>query len=312
MKKEILRITILVTISCWIQHAAKTQTIIGGSDRDPSAILELRSNDKGLLLPRLSIQERDAISNPATGLLIYNVTLQSVEVNTGSAGSPSWQQLSAAGKCGAYVAAGVWKEFMCHNLGANTTADPFTPSWELIGHYYQWGRNPTCFGRDDMDDTNPCTEPVYGAAAPWGNNQSNDNTGSISGWNTVPAPDGAWLDNVKTANDPCPSGFRVPTIADWDGVINNNPVISQGTWTGSSNYYDSGKKFGNNLFLPSTGGRTNDTGLHNYKNERGHYMSSTLHSSSNMWFLLFTQNLLLTSNNFGFRTSGISIRCIKE
>lgn len=45
--------------------------------------------------------------------------------------------------CGAYVAPGVWKEFECYNLaaiGKTTGDDPFTPSWRLIGGYWQWGR----------------------------------------------------------------------------------------------------------------------------------------------------------------------------
>jgi hypothetical protein len=44
---------------------------------------------------------------------------------------------------GAYVALFVWKEFDCYNLsaiGKTTNDDPFTPSWRLIGGYWQWGR----------------------------------------------------------------------------------------------------------------------------------------------------------------------------
>jgi hypothetical protein len=44
--------------------------------------------------------------------------------------------------CGAYIAPDVWKEFDCYNLaaiGKVTGADPFTPSWELNGGYWQWG-----------------------------------------------------------------------------------------------------------------------------------------------------------------------------
>ena len=45
--------------------------------------------------------------------------------------------------CGAFIAPGVWKEFDCYNLaaiGKTTNDDPFTPSWRLIGGYWQWGR----------------------------------------------------------------------------------------------------------------------------------------------------------------------------
>ncbi|SIR03763.1 hypothetical protein SAMN05880574_1631, partial [Chryseobacterium sp. RU37D] len=44
-----------------------------------------------------------------------------------------------AAKCGAYIAPGQWKDFMCHNLGADVSADPFTPSASIQGAKYQWG-----------------------------------------------------------------------------------------------------------------------------------------------------------------------------
>lgn len=47
----------------------------GNADADPSAILELVSKNKGLLIPRLSSSERDAIDSPANGLIVYDKTL---------------------------------------------------------------------------------------------------------------------------------------------------------------------------------------------------------------------------------------------
>lgn len=37
----------------------------------PSSMLEVNSTSKGVLLPRLTTVQRNAISNPANGLLIY-------------------------------------------------------------------------------------------------------------------------------------------------------------------------------------------------------------------------------------------------
>ncbi|MBX9889346.1 MAG: DUF3494 domain-containing protein [Flavobacteriaceae bacterium] len=50
------------------------QVGIGTVDPDPSALLDLTSNKTGLLVPRMTTQERHAISNPATGLLVYNTS----------------------------------------------------------------------------------------------------------------------------------------------------------------------------------------------------------------------------------------------
>ena len=41
---------------------------------DSSAMLDIKSSNKGLLIPRMNSIERDAIVNPAPGLMIYNTT----------------------------------------------------------------------------------------------------------------------------------------------------------------------------------------------------------------------------------------------
>ncbi|TXB61321.1 fibrobacter succinogenes major paralogous domain-containing protein [Phaeodactylibacter luteus] len=216
--------------------------------------------------------------------------------------------------CGAYVAAGVWKTFLCHNLGADPSADPFAPSWRLNGDYYQWGRNPACFGIDGTDGANPCSAPVYGAAAPWGNAAVNDNAGAIPGWSTTVVPDGSWQDEVKTANDPCPAGFRVPTKAQWDGVLASNGTLQYlGDWMSSTTNYSSGLQVGHNLFLPSTGsGRDGSNGMLVTRGSRGSYWSSTENTSSFAWPLLFQNGNANTSYPIGYRHEGRSIRCIAE
>ena len=47
---------------------------LDGSPPDSTAILDVKSNSKGLLTPRLSLEEIQAIVNPANGLLVFNVT----------------------------------------------------------------------------------------------------------------------------------------------------------------------------------------------------------------------------------------------
>ena len=62
----------------------------GDSDADPSAILELFSKNKGLLIPRLSSSEREGISSPASGLLVYDTNLTGFYYWTGS----RWKAIS--------------------------------------------------------------------------------------------------------------------------------------------------------------------------------------------------------------------------
>ena len=51
---------------------------------DASSILEMRTSTKGLLMPRLTTTERDAIASPATGLIIYNTTASKFNFYNGS------------------------------------------------------------------------------------------------------------------------------------------------------------------------------------------------------------------------------------
>jgi hypothetical protein len=61
-----------------------------GAVADASAMLDVGGNQKGLLIPRLSTQERNNVTNPAKALLIFNTTTNRFEVNTGSANLPVW------------------------------------------------------------------------------------------------------------------------------------------------------------------------------------------------------------------------------
>ena len=77
----------------WLSGLVATvaaQTVVGGQIPDSSAMLEVRSTSRGFLLPRLTTEQRNAISKPQTGLMIFNNTLNCVEVNIGSTTAPDW------------------------------------------------------------------------------------------------------------------------------------------------------------------------------------------------------------------------------
>jgi len=92
MKKLTLLTTILLTATVALgQGVAISET---GAEPDPSAMLDVTSTEKGILIPRITQAQRDAISNPATGLLIY----QSDETpgfyyNAGSPATPLWKRI---------------------------------------------------------------------------------------------------------------------------------------------------------------------------------------------------------------------------
>ena len=393
MTKSMIQLAIVMLF--FAPLGLRGQVVVGTAPPDGSAVLEVQSGTGGVLLPRMTQSERDAIALPATGLMLYNTVSKCLEVNVGTPTSVEWARanclpgkiasLNCAGAtvtgtltlgqaasgvsasvsytggnggvhngqtvastgvtgltatlsagsfesgsgnlsyaitgtpavagtasfalniggqtctlnvfvnyvCRAKVNATDYKNFMCYNLGsANTSADPFTPTWEINGRYWQWGRL------------------AQAAAGPTGPGAGAANSGTVSGWNTINAPNGSWNDVSKTANDPCPSGYRVPTKAQWDGVSANNTKTDVGTFNSSATNYGAGKKFGDQLMLPATGLRDGDDGEVVIRGLRGYYWSSTENGNSNAWYLYFDSSNALTGSYF--RTDGLSVRCVAE
>lgn len=58
--------------------------VSASGSRDAAAAVQIDSTTKGLLLPRMTSTQRDAISSPPAGLLIYNTTTTKLEVYNGS------------------------------------------------------------------------------------------------------------------------------------------------------------------------------------------------------------------------------------
>jgi hypothetical protein len=55
---------------------AQNNVGIGTNTPDPSAVLELSATDKGMLVPRMTTAQRNAIVNPANSLLVYDTDVQ--------------------------------------------------------------------------------------------------------------------------------------------------------------------------------------------------------------------------------------------
>ena len=60
----------LIFHSSYSQSGIQVFTSAGGST-EPSAILDIQSTDKGVLIPRMSASERAGIQNPADGLMVF-------------------------------------------------------------------------------------------------------------------------------------------------------------------------------------------------------------------------------------------------
>ncbi|MBU2525876.1 MAG: hypothetical protein KKC03_04665 [Bacteroidetes bacterium] len=90
LTKNILQLSLLILLMLPFQTHA--QVGIGNNSPDTSSMLDVASTTKGLLIPRMTTAQRDAIASPAAGLLIFNTSTNLFNYFNGT-----WVALSSSG-----------------------------------------------------------------------------------------------------------------------------------------------------------------------------------------------------------------------
>lgn len=163
--------------------------------------------------------------------------------------------------CGARIAENTWGKFMCHNLGADQSLDPFTPAAGIHGAKYKWGTGLVAVTQAE-------DQSISGSISTW-SSRGGTPPNTIDDWD-------------MTSNNPCPSGYRVPTLAEWDGVDHYqghyvDGLTTVGTFSNNASNYTAGVKPGNALFMPVVGNRYYS---HGGLNGRGY---TTAYWSTSTW-----------------------------
>src|SRR5690554_4471737 len=96
--RKLRRILLLCTFLASVSMYAQDNVGIGTTNPDPSAALEVESKEKGVLVPRMTTAERNAIVAPAEGLLVYDIDEDCFFYY--ELVSPGWQSLCTAGAQG--------------------------------------------------------------------------------------------------------------------------------------------------------------------------------------------------------------------
>ncbi len=84
-----------IFLFCSTMLFAQVSINTSGNDPDNSAMLDVSSNSKGLLLPRMTTLERDQITQPAEGLIIFNTTDNALNFYSGQV----WFTLGSLNLC---------------------------------------------------------------------------------------------------------------------------------------------------------------------------------------------------------------------
>ena len=273
-----------------------------GSEPDSSAMLDVKSTSKGVLFSRMTTAQRDAITDPAESLLIFNITTQCYEGY--STQDKQWYSFGCIGSyppgarhCGGTPTAIVdvtnpttGKTWMDRNLGASRVATDSTDAL-AYGDLYQWGR----FSDGHQCRTSNTTTTLSSTDNPGhGNFIITSNT--PYDWRS-PQNDDLWH-GLSGINNPCPRGYRLPTEVELN--------IELGSWGAKSNGTGA---FNSPLKLTKAGGRNYGNGSLLDVGTKGYYWSSTV---SGIGSQLLEFDYISASITNHSRASGRSVRCIRD
>jgi large repetitive protein len=166
-----------------------------GSAPNSSAMLDVKSYSKGMLIPRMSTEQRNAIVSPATGLLVFNTSTNAFDYYTGSA----WLSVSPA-----LIAGNAVGDILVWN----------GTRWQPATYRYYYADR-------DGDSYGDYYTQIYSNLQPSGfvtnNCDDNDNEWTSEGNNPV-----SWYPDTDGDGHGSPTGTAVESCHQPSGFANNN------------------------------------------------------------------------------------------
>ena len=275
---------------------------IGTSNPNSSALLDISSNVKGFLPPRMTLAQIEGIPGPASGLIVFCTTDEKLYIYVNSAGL--WKEVPYGTEtinpnetCGSPIVRN-------HVAGTVAPVDKTvtygTVLSDLSGIQQCWITQN--LGADYQATTvNQTTEPPAGWYWQFNRQQGYKHDGSVR------TPSTAWITDItenydwQPENDPCylllGTGWRLPTNTEWTNADIN------GEWDNAN------EAFASVLKLHMAGVLTDATGNLAARGTDGDCWSSTQNSTTQSKMLHYsTSNCQIQNSNKEF---GLNVRCIK-
>ncbi len=299
------KFTILIVIVISLSYVTNAQVAINndGSTADNSAMLDVKSNSKGFLPPRMTAAERNAISSPAAGLIVYNTNTKRVNIYNGT----EWKTFD-----------GTWE-----NCGLPFTYEGQSYNTVMIGEQCWMAENLNIGTRIDGsgNQTDNSTIEKYCYL----DNTSNcDTYGGLYQWDEM-------MQYVTTEGTQgiCPMGWHLPTDAEWktlEGIVDTQYGVGNPEWDGTdwrgfdagdrlkttTGWYNSGNGTDVFGFSALPGGYRGNGGYFYGIGYGGFWWSATESSYPNAWDHNLSYYYNKVNRTTSSRDRGFSVRCVRD
>ena len=294
--------TILVICLMFNANAQGVAINSDGSSADASAILDVKSTTKGVLIPRLTDVQRDAIASPVAGLLIFNTDQQLMQMYDGTI----WSSVELNWTCGnlliddrngeVYNTIKIGDQcWMAENLNMGTRID----------------------GENNQTNNSIIEKYCYD------DSETNCNTyGGLYLWDEI-------MQYVTTEGTQgiCPLGWHIPTDLEWCTLENYVDAGSVSCSTTGYRGIDAGgnlKETGTTHWYTPNTGATNSSGFtalaggfksitfYRERRGRGYFWSSTENSYNDVWVrTIYYMGQGIDRYNYP-KLYSYSVRCLKD
>jgi len=303
---KILLLTILISLGLNIM--AQVAINNDGSAPDGSAMLDVKSTTKGMLIPRMSQAEITLIANPANGLTVYNTSDERFYFYAN--GADEWKEIAIAigtispWTCGdaivdsrdsmSYTTIQIGTQcWMAENLNIGTCIDGVNTQTDnsIIEKY--------CYN----DEEDSCS--IYGGLYQWSEMMQYTTAIGVQGI--------------------CPSGWHLPTDDEWKTMemalgMSQSEASNQG-WRGTdegekmkstSGWNNNGNGTNSSGFTALPGGNCFTSGSYSSHGNLGNWWLSSEYSDTHAWYRRLYYDYAQVYRYYYSKTVGFSVRCLKD
>ena len=255
---------------------------IGTATPNVSAQLDVSSTTKGFLPPRMTTVQRDAITSPATGLVIFNTNANSLQLQTSS----GWGSLTTTAVFLPTIVIGT-QQWMRENLDVLTYRNgDIIPQVTDATAWAALTTGAWCYYNNDV-----ANGAIYGKLYNW--YAVNDSRGlAPTGWH-VPS-DAEWTTLSATLGGDAVAGGKMKTTGITRWTTPNTGATNESGFAG----------------LP--GGFRDGSGTFNSVGGYGFWWSSTEFTAATAWYRYLFYNFgTIYRFDYGKRY-GFSVRCLRD